>query len=345
MLIFSLLALASSKLCPIYQCSGSFQNISSSQCIEKVGFTYSLGTCSEEYYTYCPPNESDSFCQLPITVSDINISYIGEPCTFDRNCLNSLCTYKTCSGFNMNSTCSYTSQCNVGLYCLNNTCQSQRSQNEACESDYDCANNLGCFNSICLPYFSFGDGIVVKNCQSGINYLCSSGACGMLLNGSYACIGSNVGLSTPSPVMCLNDGDCLLSQGFAKGYSTGCQCGYNEFGISYCGLAPADNDFVNFIGLVKQWVNGTEIMNCHTYARTDLKCVNQQANYSFATNFTYRYLLVNNYSQVQDNDDCVKEIFTSQFWNAKNEYDNLPGKHKESAAFFFQVGLVLLNIF
>jgi len=305
-----LIAIVSSKLCPIYQCSGPLNNISNSQCIEKEGFTYTLGTCPEEYYSYCPPNESDAFCQLPPTPSDINVSYIGEPCVYDRNCFKSLCTDKVCTGFELNSTCSYTAQCNVGTYCGNGTCLALQGLGGDCASDFDCMNNLGCYGLVCVRYFSLGAGEKLENCENGLNYLCSSGACGVGASGDMFCLG-NFSSVNAVPAMCSNDGDCLMNQTiFSEGYSSGCQCGYNEFGISYCALAPGDSDFVSFVSLMMQWVNGTQIKKCHTYSRTDLKCINQNANYSFAVELTYRYLLVTNYSQIQGNDDSMGVIIS-----------------------------------
>lgn len=346
MFVLTLISLVSSKICPIYQCSTPIQNISNAQCIEKNGFTYFLGTCSEEYYSYCPPNESDSFCQLPLTPSDINISYIGEPCVYDRNCYKSLCTDKICTGFTLNSTCSYTAQCNVGTYCFNSTCQALQSLNGVCKSDYDCMNNLGCYYSTCVQYFSLKEGEILESCEGGFNYLCASGACGIASNETMFCLGNYKSVNL-TPAICSNDGDCLMNQTLVpEGYSSGCQCGYNEFGLSYCGLSPGDSDYQTFISLMKEWVAGSNIKKCHTYSRTNLKCINQFAKNSLAVELTYRYLLVTNYSQVQGNDECVKEIFTSQFWTAQSAYKNLPKeKDDDSMGAVLKVGILLLGLF
>lgn len=346
MLILFFLHVAQSKFCPIYQCSPFPLDNSTGQCIEKEGFTYNLGTCSEEFYTYCPPNQVDSYCQLPISPSDINVSYPGEQCTYDRNCLDSLCLNGVCNGFPVGHSCERTSQCAPGNYCNStNFCQGQKNVSQACSSDYECFNNLGCYGSVCTPYFTISAGSSLKTCVNGINYLCQTGACGSV-NNSWVCL-SNLTSNGGYPKLCGNDGDCVvISDKMFPTYSTNCQCGFNPIGGSFCNLAPGDKPFQTYINYMITWFKKSSL-KCHTLVRDSLKCIQQNTNlnnYAFIQYYRYQVLM---YPYVQMNDDCIKEIFTRNYWDAYTLTKNLPSHDDDDDSFstFFILSLGLVVIF
>lgn len=340
MLILIFLQLSHSKLCADYSCSIVPLNFAS-QCIEKVGYTYTLGTCNEEYYSYCPPSYTDSFCQLPPVPSDINIAVPGEPCEFDRNCLNSICQQSFCKGYPMGLMCNQDTQCDVGLYCdsINNYCTAQVSAGNACSRDEECTNSCGCFNGNCKNYFTLVSGTVLETCINGRNLLCLSGACQSYLNVNY-CVKQETSLGV-LPILCANDGDCEVSSNFT--YSTGCACGYNEFGYSYCNLAPGDSLFLNYTLALQEWVSSSNISLCHTTARMDLQCIGAHWNYTNYINLAFYQSAVMNYPLVQGNDICIQEIYTNSYWEIKEIFDeiNEPSPVNDFAFYFIGTSLVI----
>ena len=349
MLILIFLQLSSSKLCADYECS-SLPLGSLNQCINKVGYTYYLSLCTAEYYSYCPPSYSDAFCGLPPVPSDINIAVPGEPCEFDRNCLDSLCNNLFCVGSTVNSQCTAHTQCDVGLYCRfsDNTCQTQKLSGAACATDEECVNSNGCSKQVCTPYFTVPSSTPISSCNGGVSFLCSSGVCHDILATSY-CV-PQIRSSGALPLSCLNDGDCQISSSVGplkESYSTGCECGYNGFGDSYCNLAPGDPLYVNYTAAMQQWLSSSNVTLCHTTARTDLKCIQAHWNSTYFVQLAYYQAAVNNYPLVQGNDDCVQQTFTSEYWIAKANFDAMNPENPQKGwgrVLTLGLGLVILEL-
>ena len=120
-MLFLLFQLTAGILCPKYECY-DFESQISDQCINQVGAFYQLSLCNDEYFSYCSPNYEDTFCDLPPTTPDINTAYPGEPCTYDRNCLNGICESGVCQGQPFNSLCDSDEECGVGLFCNFTNC-------------------------------------------------------------------------------------------------------------------------------------------------------------------------------------------------------------------------------
>lgn len=101
----------------------------------------------------------------------------GDVCRNNFNCKSKMCILGVCDGKLKNGRCTEHEDCNRGLACVNNKCLVQQQTNSNCRNDYECVNNNGCYNEICIPYFSLVEGVesqYSKFCQSrfAINGFC-----------------------------------------------------------------------------------------------------------------------------------------------------------------------------
>ena len=323
MLIFIFLQLVRSKFCADYGCSTLPIN-GSNQCIDKVGFDYTLNLCTEEYYSYCPPSYADSFCQLPPVSPDFNIAVPGEPCNFDRNCLNSVCIRGFCKGLTVNAPCSQHTQCDVQFFCNStlNQCKQQNQAGAVCSEDYECINSCGCSHGICTRYFSLQPYAVIENCTNNIDLLCISGNCRESQSSNF-CVPATLS-SSPLPILCFNEGDCVINITTSLldfTYSTGCVCGFNSDANAYCNLAPGDDGYRNYTQTLNQWFNSSNVALCHTTARTDMKCISSHWDAKHYITLAYYQALIYWYPMIQQNDQCIQSIYTPDYWSAKAAFD------------------------
>lgn len=341
MLLF-FLQLASGNLCGSFQCSNFALN-STNQCREQIGMTFNLAVCSQYYYTYCEQGYDDAYCTLPPIESDVDIALPGESCIYDRNCQNSLCNNGTCNGNSTGGICIDSSACNPGFYCgINNTCVNLGNEGAACESDFECTNNLGCFNKSCRGYFTLTEGTIVDSCANGVNFMCQNGGCYQMNNNSLACLG-NEKSEKALPVACQSNDDCIINGTVL--YSTGCTCGYNAEASAFCNLAPGDEPFSIFINYIKNWTS-TSITKCHTYARFSQTCMGDilSTTSGFYVNMTYWQELALNYPLIQNNDPCVQEIYTSSYWAAKSAYDGQNVMPDHSYSQWLALSIILIEM-
>jgi hypothetical protein len=184
----------------------------------------------------------------------------------------------------------------------------------------------------------------LESCSNGINYLCETGACGFY-NNSWLCLPSLTSRNA-LPQICGNDGDCIVKKNDAfSSYSTDCECGFNPIGVSFCKLAPGDKPFKSFMKYMKTWLT-SKSSNCHSLTRDSLKCISEFSNTEFFAYLQYYYLQVMMFPSVQMNDDCIKEVFTGQYWDSVKLVDNLPeSDESDSYSFLLNFSLFLFSAF
>jgi Dickkopf N-terminal cysteine-rich region len=321
--------------CPQYSCTSFYNPLSAGQCIQSVKVNenqvLTLGVCQGLYYTYCPPVLTNATCQLPPSSPSVNYVSAGEPCALDENCLDTKCINGRCAGFGPGTACTRDTQCEVGLYC-NQTCLTQLTEGKQCSRDEMCTNNYACHNGLCAPYFSLKGAANLSSCTDNINLLCDSGVCDTNANNSY-CVPGTI-QSDELGSSCYYDNQCFINvtnDDYSINYSTKCQCGYNGFGISFCGLAPGDEIYVNYTNSMKSWLSSTNATFCHTTRRTDLECIKYYLPYDSYVTLAYYQAYALQYAQILYNDECVKNIFQTNYWNLLQEFNNLgPGTPSQS---------------
>ena len=113
---------------------------------------------------------------------------------------------------------------------------------------------------------------------------------------------------------CSSDTDCALlnSLGAVVGYSE-CSCGYNGAAFSYCALSEGDDEFINVINTFQYIL--LRSYNCHTLLRFG------PCKYIYNDEYMDYHRALMKYSmspQLVFNDDCIKKIYTSDYWNLYN---------------------------
>lgn len=288
--------------------------------------------CKNKYlrYNFCDldhldVNDSSTYnvkCAYP--TMNYSTLYPGEsPCWDDGNCVSGTCVDYTCTGLKLGSACDFTYQCEPGLGCIYNEQQNKtfcddliRPNKEGCVTDFDCVNNAGCdYDSInqigmCRPYFSIKPGALILKCEDSFSLLCESLQC-QEINRQFKCIKPSVSKSLPT--LCSTSRDCVDK---SKKFYTQCQCGMNKDRKSFCLPFPGDSVSVKLIKSLKKWVASKSILACSSERRWDFNCMRKWEPKLY-DRLRYDILHYKNFTAIQDNQECVKEIFTYLYWDAK----------------------------
>lgn len=124
-----------------------------------------------------------------------------------------------------------------------------------------------------------------------------------------------------TPVKCEKDADC---EGDSGEYLTNskCECGYNSKGQSYCSLFPGDEEYQDFYVRVKKWIKSKEIFLCNTERRFSNTCMSLLQYRPIYDKYQYYELRAKNFTARQDNDECVRMIYTRDYYEAKYTHDH-----------------------
>ena len=329
--------------CQAYSCANIAAGWEEGTCITYTQAVnqFQINPCPvDSVFPYCDYTKAENNKWRNITCGpnpSAPILYPGDPCTVGDQCLSGTCTNEVCQGVPQGATCNSSEQCNVGLFCSSTnfafTCQPLIAMYESgCGSDFDCINTCGCrfnFNGppgMCYPYYSLALGSSVPCPKSGISNLCQTGTCYNPGTGGFlgTCTTSAVSM-LPLGTPCTYNGQCTGNNTNGQTFYGTCTCGYNPTGSSYCTPFYGDHPGINYLNAIMQFFakNGP-IGQCQTTRRFSKDCfdlvarstgLNPNIWYSQYLNFTYYPFLINN-------DDCVKNVYTSAFWTSTP-----PGPH------------------
>jgi hypothetical protein len=133
----------------------------------------------------------------------------------------------------------------------------------------------------------------------------------------------------PLPATCLFDGQCTGKNSLGQTFRGTCTCGYNTFGGSYCSVFAGDKPGVTFFNTLKKILtNTTAVSLCQTTRRLQFDCFNIVASAVGASNTTWYLQMLNftNYPYYIGNDECTKQVYTSDFWNNVGIMEALKGE-------------------
>jgi hypothetical protein len=208
------------------------------------------------------------------------ISYPGEKCLVDGDCLNTTCENGKCKGKRINELCSLTSDCLVGSYCANNgtssVCKSQLGKDATCKTTNDCVNNLICINNKCSAYGSVNSGntfTINKTTESlnQINFVCTTGTARHIEGNIYQCDDLYYvknGKPNKDNIECKVDyADCRIYYNDDNGGriyhgAEVCTCGYHSVGLSFCPSLNVDERRKKLIDFIL-----TKNSDCHSANR------------------------------------------------------------------------------
>jgi len=194
-------------------------------------------------------------------------------------------------------------------------------------------------NNTCVQYGALPAQHPLFTCFDGSNLLCSSGTCALKNSGTpdeWAC---TIPLSNVNkiPNSCDTNNPCqsVSDPYFDPPYSIiePCSCAWNKNGTSYCPAFPGDSVATDYLKYHITWLNSTNAQNCNTMRRSSMECIKDHWNTKSYNKHRYYYDYLYYYAQMQDAEECVKEVFMSDYEDAKNDAD-------ESA-----VGLIISSIF
>lgn len=312
--------------CPAYSCFGSS--------LGSVCSAYNQGNNTVELNICATGNMCDITADLSTngtctqTPQNQTPAYAGMKCTDSNQCLNSLCREGVCVGTAKGRSCTEAIECDVGLYCsTKHLCEPlvAAGSRTPCNDDTDCRLNSGCtYNAMkvgkCTPYFSVPNNFPVFCNSTGFQPLCQSTMCMQSQEGTIGtCIPAPSFNISTTPVLCSQDSDCVGSNGVTS-FPGKCRCGYNPEGRRYCDLFPGDTAFTNYTKLLSQVMSliPAAQLPCQTTRRFQPDCLALLQNH--LPNHSPNQLLLAYYSALeapvlQDNDMCVKTIYTPFYWS------------------------------
>ena len=318
-LFLSLVAVyfAAGKDCNIYSCAPSNVTIPSGDCIRQIGDNYYLKPCVNQT---CDTSSGSCVPKQNTTQK----AYPGEFCTSNSTCKYGTCVkfgkkYK-CQGKDQGEDCSVHEECNPGLMCAaNDTCQPQIAIGKSgCRDKYDCVNNAQCnftrgvSDGLCVELMSGGIGERVSDCVASSSQVCSSGVCEATgIFGSFGVCIKPFRSKVSNPNMCTDDTQCIGTNGKDDVIGT-CRCGYNEQGFAYCEAFPGDFEGTNYLST---WYYALEDSQgeCNTKRRDKTGCLEVIDWVEEVTQATFMF---ENYPWIVNNDYCVKQIYTNEYWSS-----------------------------
>lgn len=329
--------------CPAYECNNKKNELDPGTCIYYNNNTFYLEPCTGNN-NYCPPINSpgNSTCQTAPGITPQYNAWPGEVCGGNNLCAYGTCQGGICQGAGENSPCTIYDDCNPGLRCFNYHCVPQlESGQTGCLTDYDCTNNGGCDQGVCRTYFSRGGSDLIASCDAyGYSFLCSSLHCYQ-----QVCI-PPLGSKNPIPMQCISNNACESKPwdffGQPETFSKECTCGLNSEGTSYCPLFGGDPQYTAFRKILSKWYSSTGINKCASVRRSAPDCIKLNWDTASYEAILFYELQVKIWPLIQNNDECVKSIYQSQYWAMQPNYPNYPS---DDLANYISLGILSMIIF
>jgi hypothetical protein len=98
-----------------------------------------------------------------------------------------------------------------------------------------------------------------------------------------------------------------------------CECGYNNVGAAYCSLHPGDSIYQKYIQYYKKWAASSDVKKCNTIRRNAAYCMQSVWDNDDTELFQYYEAYTSMYPKLQNNDACVKAIYTNTFYEDQDD--------------------------
>eukprot|EP00361_Fabrea_salina_P001189 CAMPEP_0202428950 /NCGR_PEP_ID=MMETSP1345-20130828/2835_1 /ASSEMBLY_ACC=CAM_ASM_000843 /TAXON_ID=342563 /ORGANISM="Fabrea Fabrea salina" /LENGTH=801 /DNA_ID=CAMNT_0049040067 /DNA_START=230 /DNA_END=2632 /DNA_ORIENTATION=+ len=156
--------------------------------------------------------------------------------------------------------------------------------------------------------------------------MCESATCYNNGNGEIGyCTKSPVTNGT-TPFACETSNDCSGTNSKGELFYGECTCGYNPTGQSYCSVFPADSPGLEWVTRAKELYQSKGMKFCQTTRRHSKNCMRivaatqgENATYYYGAYLGYHF-----FPLIQDNEDCVKDTFTLEYWENKHDPNPAP---------------------
>ena len=317
--------LSESATCSKYRCKTDDEKFTENTCIayDLSEDIHLLDPCSKGY-TCTQTIGTNSTCikETPSTAAD---KYPGEKCTDNTDCVYGACSDKKCVGYTAGTACVSTLQCEPGLYCdtATTTCTPLKNDGALCTHTDECGMHSYCQTQtslkVCAAYFSVKNNTAIDSCNL-IAYECETMACYEDENKNGYCFEA-VESGDDLPIACTSNSDCESSYS-GMSITSECECGYNQDGTSYCGLHPGDEAYQKLLKYYKNWLKGSDIEGCNSARRFESLCMKDMLDEEDYWDLTYYYIYATQYPKTRNNDDCLKTIYNSKFYEADDERED-----------------------
>jgi len=232
-----------------------------------------------------------------------------DKCQRDIDCKSGNCAAnKLCEGKDTAKPCLSHNECKIGFYCKMVTvdsgqCQPQEGEGNACASDLDCLNNMGCLGEsgkkICVKYYSLKDNTKVyapedkRFCLS--NFERDNFCVSTKLISDEECIGSQtdceytyVSPSLPDPVKFIQK----------------CQCSPARYDKMYCPMSTENPKWKEMVPAYNSYYNG-DVLKRHTILRN-----------FFTNEIRLKQFEIEKYPKFKDADKCYKDFMMGGFYQS-----------------------------
>jgi len=280
-----------------------------------------------------------------VTGPDQFISYQkfpGEKCRVDKDCgvfTTGVCKNNKCGGMAEGVAFNPTQKpadyyCNPGLYYNGTACVKQLSTGAKCNETSQCQNDAVCESNtkgqmVCQKIYSVNNGDNIYDCPSSrVSNLCEEGYCTKSGDTSTC---AKADAHTDYTKECSSDNDCSSNQ------SSYCVCGLS--GTSYCTLYQGDAPRMKAFELLKEWYYEYS-QNCNTGRRNKGGC---QADFWGDDYIEYNYYAtyVGNFPYVYNAPDSVVEVFRKDYYDARNDYEDIDENNSASSIYLSLLGFIL----
>lgn len=327
--------------CNMYKCKEKHQIFNEDICIywENSTDTYFVDPCHSSKKECSSGSASTNVTCTPIS-SISQFAYPGEYCLKDTDCVSGKCKDEHCDGKDEDEACDFTTDCNPGLFCPHKTgnCTQLMPQDvTGCIDDSQCDYNSVCSPIIgnedhlnkCIAYFSLDVNDKISSCRyKYIEPQCGTGVCMSVEEDSDEteeetykgfCAEVEASYNDPATTKCTYDSKmCLSTSGKLR---TECECGHNPSGDAYCNLHPGDTIYTKYFKYYKRWVESGKSRKCNSARRDTLECMQAHWNSDDYIDYHYYKYLTENWPQLQNNKDCVNQIYFNEYKTAKEEYE------------------------
>lgn len=298
-LFFSIKCLFTDAICPIqYKCDTNKSSISCRKATTEQGVT-TIAAKS------CPSGQK---CDNPTSnvgncVTKTGIP--GDPCKENKECRSGKCQSSLCVGNKLSETCSFSEDCEIGLYCniQSHACEKQKIESSSCSNVQECKNNLGCLNNICTKFLSLPIGTEIgyvdfkKFCST--NYAVNNG-------GKIQCAETEL---TSKFVECegnVNECEYKADIGTEQfSLTQKCACSYSNLTRIFCPLASKSPDYAEGTKILKEHYDN-DAKSLHSTYRNNIKSYEKKKKYTYA----------NLYPALYEAPDCLYEALLE--YNSNN---------------------------
>lgn len=292
--------------------------------------------CDDDQVCVAGSSPTENFTCSDIEKPTTPTLYAGEECDSDSDCYSNDCSKDVCVGLAEDSKCTKDEECSYGLYCDildTKTCVVLLPVDTSCLRDAQCAYGSFCYKApgdqagTCKKYLSLDSGTQVDFCGNDyVSFKCKTGYCvteydEALNYNSYTC--SEVYSLTENTKTCSKDLDCISKNADnSKTIYSECVCGYAKGGKGYCMLKPGNDAYAKYIEYYTKWLKSGKESKCNTTVRQSLGCIEAHWDKENYYNLVYYKYKTEKWYMIQDVDSCVKNIFGTEYWEAKKNLED-----------------------